>query len=548
MDENQEILNYNSALMSMFHRRYNAPAVKTAVMSVKLDNIWGIYLDSFPTPELRKEHDCHICRAFLEAYGGLVYMDEHLQASSAFWSVDHAPALYRPFVKQVLKAIDLACKDTSKLKLAEIREAHKRDAYLKDNRRVLGTYQTIEPDFAHLSLSYDVSLPIFSAFPKSAKKLPDITNRLLQSVRIDKLRTFYKELSESFIKTGNEYRRFVAPFKEVLDFLERLLNYRDADEKKRFLLWSSARNPLLPVLVQNLLTGVVGQFISDRNAGIPYAVAMPVMREKIVLGTYMRKTGDLAEQQITQAEKAFEEQGYTSSLRRRFAYLEEIPKLWEEPKVDVEKAKRLFESIREKQTPVPTINDAGDRWVSLRYFVEQVLPKAKTVKAVLSQEPTRYFAFTNSVDPDSICPFKPGTGFEGTNIGLISLIKGSLPQHWGWRMGQAIKVTGVASVHIGKQAPFDAWTALGFLFEGAPVAFRCPVDLFPEQLNNALYEHRGVIEKYRHTNFLEGNDKASACGFIFDPGMFAMDISKQVPVFVVTTEVTTTRYHISAWE
>ena len=67
--------------------------------------LWEAYLSGFSGPEIRQQHNCHCCRAFIKKYGGLVAIRNN-RLVSPIWPDYTETELYGESLSNINKLFD----------------------------------------------------------------------------------------------------------------------------------------------------------------------------------------------------------------------------------------------------------------------------------------------------------------------------------------------------------------------------------------------------------------------------------------------------------
>ncbi|KAF6761787.1 hypothetical protein DFP72DRAFT_1151810 [Ephemerocybe angulata] len=335
---------------------------------------------------------CHTCTEFVNKYGNLCTIDDEGEAIPVLWPQDleTVPVRYRPGVAAVLKTFS-GCGIGEEYAVAQPKD------------RILGYRKGKNPQWRHLHT-------VLNGGPLTAgsKDGLDTLTSPLPMPNISSMRSFL----------------MLGPHRSAIDFLEAVQSKTGPVEdarRKRNLIIKFSRLAWVGCL-SSLRGGVVGELMSDISAGKSYddihirwsSLANPLV--------YLRPTSAPSAGNISEAEKIFNNLGYSKEdLVRYFMTSDQVPEsgvLWSDPAIwnhtppALELPQGIFGSVVPKATKEITpvsIEERKEtpREITFRSFARRILPKAKSVEVFL-QEDTR-FAFFTSGGPNAKSPFSFGS-------------------------------------------------------------------------------------------------------------------------------------------
>lgn len=262
---------------------------------------------------------------------------------------------------------------------------------------------------------------------------------------------------------------------------------------------------------------MIGTLLADVVAGKPFDWIKRNFDEKMAGDRYRRTTAEPSEGQIEQAEKLIEATGVARSLRRRFARLAEIPRLWSSATAAFEPPASggVFAHLRPKEKGVKSI---GIPPVTMTWakFEREVLEHARKIEAFLPNSLTALGALTAAADPGSPGIFRWNNAFT-----WYLYLNGSLPQHWnltpGWNEVSAIALT--PNLWGDTPHPQNETPGLVMILKGArDTLHQKGGGFFTEDLRAEYHSIRHVLERHVAEARIEGRDEADACGLILQKG------------------------------
>lgn len=434
-----------------------------ALFNTNASGLFTKYLAGIPLNE-RQEYNCNCCKAFIEKYGGLVYIQDG-QPVSALW--EHTNHEYKDAFLRMKREVE----DSSILNV------------FYSNELVWG--KPVTGEFVHM---YAVNPNVYLNRTRLPHEATALSIELYNSVRLCvfeySLKTF--QTAVKLLESEHLYRS-----EKVLGQAQFLL-----DLKKGANLWQAVATA--PEGFLHPRASMIATLLDDIQAErTDYAERFA---EKMHPLQYQRPTAAPSDGLIKQAEKDFEALGLSRSLERRFARLDEVPCVWKPSMVSIP-AESLFGHLRAipKKTELPS---SIMTWVK---FQRDVLPGAKSIEAYISNQQTRFSSFVTAVHPDAPNILKWNNSFS-----WYFYSGGSYPERYSLVPEKYVQVTGIAdSPAKGRK---EEQEQMMFFLEGARDQRTPSLCLFPEILRSDLHPYKRVIEAYNKSREISHKESSSAAG------------------------------------
>ena len=441
--------------------------------------LWEAYLDNLPAT-VRQEHNCHACRNFINKYGGLVVVNEHGGQDTVMWGVngpgysDAIEALRKRVIKARITApfysadltwgtpvtgpwTHMAVANPSVWRHKLLTAGQKRAAMRESYKTVVTALQE----------------------PGLGKALDEVINML----RTDSL---------------NWSEKFIAP----AEWLRKLLD-RPKGRAGENLLWVAVA--AAPEGYLHPRASVLWPVVEAVKAGEAFSTIKARFGAMTAPLQYQRPQVEPSMGNVKQAEEIIARLGYTKSLERRFARMEDIEQwLWRPVEVAVKEYCGVFGHLLTKvaKSEVPQVELPAQTMTWIK-FTANVLGVAERVELLAPQHGS-YIALTSAVHADAHTPFK-WTG----PLAWYVYPNGSYAHDWGVRGNVWVQVTGIAPF----PAPEYLATGVILLLEGCVDTRDAGNALFPSCLCQELFPVRATIEAYSRAAKLQGRAHASACGY-----------------------------------
>ncbi len=459
-------------------------------------DVWKAYLAAF-TPELRQHHNCHACRRFLEAYGGLAIMDERGNLTSAMWDPRDEDHEYLGVFAAMAAAVARA--------------------------RVTGVHLSSEPvwgtpttkQWTHLALRQEPHRvyrgKVLTAAQAMAEKKQDHDNVMRA------LADFSPEVIEQALVLLNTDALYRAD--KVLGPAQWLANLHAAAKvgNRTNVVWRAVASA--PAGFCHPRSSMIGTLLEDLASGMSFEDVSRRFAAKMHPLAYQRPQAAPSEGQVKAAEALVEKLGIAPALRRRFARLEECETLWR-PATAPDKGQSggVFDHLLPDKSP-PRLDVPAQR-ITWTKFASTVLPDAVGLDVYLGHR-VNFGALVTAADPDAPPILQWDREGARNPVSWYLYNGGSTPAQWcvpsGWAHVDAVVpnpvgwhrgATDKKLEHQGERAFLIVRGARDSRHEGAGAG------LFPEILKSELHAARSVIEAHSRKSKIEGYDQSTACGVV----------------------------------
>lgn len=498
----------------------NTEVFRRPLFLVDAPDLWDVYLTAFPENE-RQFHNCSACRRFVREAGRLVVIEEDGSHRSALWHAEDAPGFYTVPVAMAAQTVAKA-QVISPFKTREL---------------ILG-YPHTGP-WRHMALTLLPSAqcahssPVLSAKQRMAEMRADFGTvaRALVEWSLPTLET-----AVSLLKADALYRS-----EKVLGAAEWLLKLRGnyggvaLTPRGNNVVWKAIATA--PQGFCHPRSGVLGTLLDDIESGMPFNDFAARFKAKMHPLVYQRPQTPPSSGNIRASEKLVAQLGIASSLRRRYARLEDLETVWKTKPVGGEHLlpKGVFGGVQPKgKKPAPTVILPG-KPITWRKFAETVLPTADSI-SLRVPDVGAFGAYVTAADPDA-----PNILAWDNPVSWYQFHGGSLPRQW--------NLTPATWVTVNAISPFPSLWGGGNAFFGRGVLFvledcrqaESPgLGLFPEILKGDLHSARKTIEAYSNQHKVEDPALATACGLLLGPSY--------PPLVVNVFTGVVAQYVIDRWE
>lgn len=485
--------------------------------------LWKQFLKALPVEE-RQGHTCRACQRFVEKYGGLVTVNSAGAQRSALWG--EAPGIY---ARAFRKARSMVVSATI-------------TGVFLSGERTWGEPITFDKkrdaNWFHLSVSPPASMqyshPLLTADQKAAERKEEygMLQRGLAEYPIEVVNTAHSIAETDTLYRGEKVQGY-------LKWLRDLHHARAAvpNSRKPAVTWLAVATA--PAGFCHVKSSVTATLLDDLKDGYSFEVAKSRFAEKMHPLQYRRPTAAPSVGQVKAAEKVIEGLESSGALKRRFARLADMYKLWEPRPVEA------WQTIRDTgvfshplKASKPPQGQVSGGLITYEKFVRQVLPTAESLE-ILVPSTGAFYAMVDAEDRSS-----PVMLQWDNHVSIYTYIGGSSASQWGLMSGWR-PVTAVVP------APWNWPDAKGghnhakgamFVIEGAMDSRDAGNALFPENLKSDYHAIRHTIAAYSRSAKISGRYTGNVCGMMASSGNFTA-----LHVRVKTGNVTTT-YTIDRWD
>lgn len=413
---------FSKMVYNHFKEMCEVPGVNLYEVEVDKDEMWNLYLDSFPagTNEIyreRRKHDCNTCKHFMRRVGNVVAIINSKVVS--IWDVEPNDTTFSVVTKALSdyvhkhKIIDAFYSDTQVVGCEfnyENTESGETNKYEHFHAVLTNEFVKRKDDIASLKGNFRDKRNVFK------RSLDEFTKDALDSV---------KELIESnTLYRGEEWKVTLSEFTKYYNKYHKL----NTDEEKELFAWDNANK--VGVAVSKIRNHSFGTLLTDVSNGVPLDKAVTSYEKIVAPSNYKRPKAIFTKKMLEDAQKTITELGYIDSLQRRFAKLDDITVnniLFS----NKDSAKRiqggndLFASM-EKDITVNPKKFSKVEEIGIDDFVKNVLPYITEVEAfVENKHAANMCSLIAPVNNDAKTMFKWNNNFGWAYTGNMtdSLIK-----------------------------------------------------------------------------------------------------------------------------
>ena len=490
-------------------------------------DLFMLYLTQLPLSEAQ-HHNCNACRHFFQRYGALAVIGTDGQQRSLWPSA--VPLEYAA----AMSALDA----------------------------VIRTGRVVSPAF----FSQDVlGTPVTGEWTHFALRLPEqtryhgtLTASQAMAQKREDYATLRRGLAEyslaiveqalTLLETDSLYRaeHVIGPAR----FLKRLHEMRRSGPAGRQrhdnLVWREVTTA--PPGFCTPRSTMIGTLLDDLKSGLSFDAVKRRFAEKMHPLQYQRPQAAPTTGNIAQAEKKVAALGLEPALHRRFARLDEVPKVWEQfvPEQQPQSG-TVFGHLKPKGRdidPSPLVMNTAVP-ITWAKFSATVLPLAQKIEAFM-HETMNFCGVVTAVHPDAPRLLQWDIGPQRNPASWYVYNGGSQPYQWSLTPRAWVNVPAVIlqpSLWYDTERFLQHGRSVIFVLEGAKDQRNGGLGLFPEILRSDLHDVRATIGAYSRMGKLEETEGQLANGLRVAGGGSTPNTLR-----VTLTSGVVARYTIDRWD
>lgn len=468
--------------------------------------LWSLYLNSFPAHE-RQHYNCNECRKFFERYADLVTIDAKGKLTSVMFSDD--PNGGYAFIFERLRDV--------------IEGASVEKAFFTEEKKwglaVTGMWHhfaVMPPEKFVWQNAYGLK----TAYQREAELTADFNTmvRALVEYNVEHLETALAIINSEALYRGETVKGAAEWLHKVLMDQKKTKNAR----ARHNLLWRAVATA--PVGFARPRGTKIGTLLDDIVDGLPLNDIRARFAAKLDPTKHARPQTDPSESNIRQAEKIVQNMGLVDSLKRRFATLADIRKMWTPRSIQASGSGGVFGHLAPRDRKKADANHLNlpSKKMTMEKFVRTVVPAADEIE-VKMQPVMNFIALVTEGIPNSTPILQWDDAQDRNPVSWYVYPNGSNASQWGARIGEYRKVTALTagpSQWNPKRTLPQHGERLIFVLDGVKDSNgdKVGLGLFPEYLINELHPVRKTIEAHNKTGKIEGLRDASACGVAYQKG------------------------------
>lgn len=389
-------------------------APKLFEVAVDKDELWNLYLDSFPegTNKIyreRREYDCSCCRHFIKSIGNAVIIKNN--QVHTIWEFQTGSSTFQPVVEALDRYIKAhAVSDVYVSKLKAIGTDHNREE-VDGKINVYEHFFLILPD-KFVDRSYRSEGDIKGSF----RDVRNVFKRSLDEISQEAIETVLELIMQNSLYKGEEWKGVLA------EFLRYKRNYEKISESEREN-YAWEKSVTAGAVIGKIRNHSIGTLLVNISEGMELDLAVRKYEQIVAPANYKRPKAIYTKKMLEEAQKTVEELGYMDSLPRRFAKLDDITVnniLFS----NRDAARRISGNVFEDMAAEATISPkrfSKVKEIGIEQFVKDVLPTAKELEVYFENKHRQNMvSLIAPQNPDSPSMFKWNNPFSWAYTGNMT--------------------------------------------------------------------------------------------------------------------------------
>lgn len=373
------------------------------------DRIVEVYLGAFATPELRQEHNCSACKAFIRQVGGMAALDFDNRLMT-LWDIDLS------LVPETLRAsIDALNAYVMSLPI---------DGLFHHDQPSAGVDKNLDKELGLVWEHFHLKIPSkyvngkdnrLGKISAELRETKNVLKRGLLELKLDALDTVIDLIAQNSLYRGQEHASNVALFRELQDAYHGSVRSELTDN------WCWLKASQLPVTVSRIRNTSIGTLLTDLSEGMDLDGAVRKFEAMVAPANYKRPTALVTPRMVEEAKKSLQALGLMSALDRRRLNSRDLTAANALFVFRPEKSvKDVFDAAME-DTPVDKKTLSKVERIPVADFVDKVLPTVKSLKLLVEREHLGNFVtLTGPVDPEAKSLMKWGNSFGWSYSGGVA--------------------------------------------------------------------------------------------------------------------------------
>lgn len=386
-------------------------------VNVDKDELWNIYLDSFPvgTNEIfreRREHDCSCCRQFIKNIGSAVIIKNN--QIHTIWELNLGDTTYQP----VCDALDAFIKahtvtDIYTTKFPKIGTDFNFEEINGKSHRWDHFFLELPSKFVNRSNRSNEEVK------GQFRDTRNVFKRSLDEITMEALDTILELINSNTLYKGEEWKGVLTEFKKYKNEYDKLTS----DAEKDLYAWE--KSVTAGMAIGRIRNHSIGTLLINVSEDMDLDTAVKKYEQIVAPSNYKRPKAIFTKKMLEDAKKTITELGYMESLQRRFANLNDITvnnvlfsnKSAARRMIGVDD---IFGQM-EKDVVVSPKKFSKVEEISAQDFIDKVLPTAKEIEAFVENKHEKNFvSMIAPVNSDAKTMFKWNNGLSWAYSGNIT--------------------------------------------------------------------------------------------------------------------------------
>lgn len=384
-------------LMENFNKKFKD--MPLFMVELDRDKIVEVYLNSFPE-ELRQEHNCSCCKAFLRQAAGIVTIKENKMVS--IWDGLQVEG-FQDVINNINEYVH-SLPITDKLLV----EAKKAGTDKNTDPKTGITWQHFYLELPNNVVAKKADIPTLKGNARTDK---EVLQRGLEELTLEATETVLELIGQNSLYRGKEFE----PLLKAFALVQR--RFAKATDKNTFCWEVAGESGGSLARIKNT---AIGTLLVDLSGGMDLDLAVTRFEKVVAPTNYKRPTALVTPRMIEDAKAKLTELGLLEALNRRYAVETDIQVCDILFKDRAQAVTDIFDTMS-KETIVNPRSLTKVEEISIDDFLTNVVPTAKSISVLLENKHMNNFVtLLTSQEPDAPHLFKWDNNFSWSYTGAIA--------------------------------------------------------------------------------------------------------------------------------
>lgn len=352
-------------------------------VEVDKDELWSLYLNSFPegTNEIfrnRSEHDCSCCRQFIKNFGNVIAIENGIITN--IWEFETNSETYQPVVNALSQYIK--SKNVSNIYVSKIKKIGTNFNF------EINTKTPIKWEHFYIELEdkfVDKTSKSEGEIKGENRDLRNVFKRSLDEITIESVEVVIELISQNSLYRGEEW------LNNLKEFLSYKKKYQKLTEiEKDIFTWENFKKS--GVAVTKIKNHSIGTLLINISEQMDLETAIKKYEDIIAPQNYKRPKPIYTQKMLDETRKTIEELGFSNSLYRRYATLDDITInniLFSNKDASKRINKNdIFDNMEKEITINPKKFNKVEE-ITIEKFIKDVIPTTKEIEVMLENKHTK---------------------------------------------------------------------------------------------------------------------------------------------------------------
>ena len=412
-----KFLEFREALKKNIDKMFEEYHLHLYEIDADKDEFYQYYLDSYPSGSnkvfrTRTEHDCSECRKFIKDIGLVVALKDGKLKSIWDFKVGDGNNIYQVVADKLAEYVYNHAKISHAYFYRQNRVGIESNKELDENGKVW-VWQHFYVDIPNAYIWQKDMLETKRAESRAAA---ENLYKTFTDISLEAIDTVLELIADNSLYRGNEYKENLKTLKKFKTTFDSL----NTDELKKLFSWENYS----VVSLRHIRNSSIGVLLKDITDGVDLERAVRKYEEIVAPYNYKRPKAIFTKRMLEDAKKTVEELGYTNSLARRFATLDDINVnnilfTNTDASANVDLTNDLFGELEKETIVNPKKIKVAE--IGIDEFIKHIIPKSESIDVLMEgRHGKNLVSLIAPVNEDAPTMFKWNNAFSWAYNGNIA--------------------------------------------------------------------------------------------------------------------------------